>query len=165
MAPIIKIPNNYFRSRKADVDLLVIHAMGEWIFDGEIYLHCTDFLQEIKLSAHGFCLPDGRIIESVDTEYAAYHARSHNDRSIGMEFLVEGGHDLESLRRRMRDTQDPPYTRAQYEAGGWWFRQRAEEHGLTFAHVTTHAQLDPGRKEDPGPAFDMNAFKEAFENA
>ena len=164
MAEVIRIPNRHCATRTAAVDLLVLHAMGEWVISRRgLYHHCTDYLQSSGLSVHAFCLPDGRIIESVDPALKAFHAGQANDRSIGMELVIAGGHDLTSLRQRMNDVDAPPFTAAQYEAAGWWFRQQADEHGLDQSSIRTHAELDPARKEDPGRAFDMARFLQVFD--
>ncbi len=162
MSNVIRIPSPQHHPRTRPVDLLVIHAMGEWVIDDGVYSHATDFLVRIGLSVHALCLPDGRIIESVDGDQVAYHAGEHNERSIGIELLVAGAHDLASLQRAMLDVEQPPYTAAQYVAAGRWLRRQAEARGLGFEHVTTHAHLDPERKQDPGPACDLEALRAAF---
>jgi N-acetyl-anhydromuramyl-L-alanine amidase AmpD len=163
---IIDIPSQYHRQRPRAVDLLVVHAMAEWVKDDEgVYHYCTDWLNVLKLSVHGFCLPDGRIVQSVDPERVAYHAGNDNNRSIGMEFIVAGGHNYSTFLKRMANETDPPYTQAQYEAGGWWYRKQAERFGLTFDQIKPHSELDPARKKDPGAAFDWETFRAAFEAA
>lgn len=158
---IISIPNPHSEPRREKVDLLVVHAMGEWVVLDGVYRHCTDHLREVGLSVHAFCLPDGRIVSSVDTARVAHHARAYNPRSIGLELVVEGAHDDQSLFARIDDTAEPPYTAAQYQAAGWWFRSQADRYGLAFGHVTPHSALDD-RKRDPGQAFDWEAFRRAF---
>lgn len=167
MPAIIRVPNANQKPRTRAVDLLVIHAMAEWVIDGSgLYHHCTDYLHyEAGLSVHAFCLPDGRIVESVDPDLVAYHAREYNGCSVGIEVVVEGGHDIRSLMERMNDTVHPPYTRAQYESCAWWLRQQARRFGLSFSHIKRHAELAPGRKMDPGPAFDWQRLRDAFEAA
>ncbi len=160
--PVLSIPSSHHAPRTAGVDLLVLHAMGEWVIAEGVYHHCTDFLRHLGLSAHAFCLPDGRIIESVDPSRKAFHAGRYNARSIGMEIVVAGGHDLASLERCMAMSRESRYTAVQYQAAGWWFRRRADEQGLSLKAVRTHAELDPTRKQDPGRAFDMGAFRAAF---
>jgi N-acetyl-anhydromuramyl-L-alanine amidase AmpD len=39
----------------------------------------------------------------------------------------------------------------------------AEKFGLGYEHINTHHELAPERKEDPGKAFDLKAFKAAFD--
>ncbi len=163
---VLRVPSRIHRARAGAVELLVVHAMGEWVIDGDgVFRHCTDHLQWLGLSVHAFCLPDGRIIESVATDRLAFHAGPVNDRSIGIELIVAGGHDLMSLEQRMDENENPPYTPAQYQAAGWWLRRCADEHRLSFAALRTHAELDPERKKDPGRAFDLEALRAAFDLA
>lgn len=166
MPPVHHVPSPYHRPRRGRVASLVVHAMGEWVRgeDG-LWRHCTDHLQSLELSVHAFCLPDGRLVESVAPTEVAFHAGEHNEGSVGLEVVVAGPHDLASLHRRMAAVDDPPYTAVQYAAAGAWLRHRAEEAGLGFGDVTTHAELDPERKEDPGAAFDLERLRRAFEEA
>lgn len=161
---IINIPSKYHRQRTTNVDTLVVHAMAEWVMDdyGD-YHYCTDWLNFLKLSVHAYCLPDGRIVETVAPDRVAYHASKYNNRSIGMEFIVPGGHNYNSFLKQMANVQNPPYSTEQYQAGGQWFRIQAHRLGLSFEHIKSHKQLDPDRKQDPGNAFDWTAFRKAFE--
>jgi N-acetyl-anhydromuramyl-L-alanine amidase AmpD len=162
---IIKIPSKYHRHRPGDVDTLVVHAMAEWVMDdnGE-YHYCTDWLNILELSVHAYCLPDGRIVESVDPGRVAYHAGGYNNRSIGMEFIIPGGHNYDTFLEQMANTENPPYSVEQYAAGGLWFRQIADRFGLTYQNIRSHHQLDPDRKLDPGDAFSWAAFQAHFES-
>ena len=163
--PTVDVPSPHWRPRTRAVDRLVVHAMAEWVLDDGLAYHCTDYLRRVELSTHAFCLPDGRLVRAVDPEVAAFHAGPHNDRSVGIEVVVAGVHDLDGLVRRMDDLAEAPYTEAQYAAAGWWLRRQADRWGLGFGHVTTHAALDPARKRDPGRAFDIDRLRAAFESA
>ena len=162
---MLDIPNPWYRPRPGPVEILVLHAMGEWVLRDGAYQHCTDLLYDLGLSVHAFCLPDGRLIRSVPPEHVAYHAGEANDRSIGIEVIVAGGHDLAGLKERMQDVANPPYADVQYDTVGWWLRRQAERFRLGFDDVTTHAALDPMRKQDPGAAFDMERLRAAFDGA
>jgi len=162
---IIQKSSIYHRDRHQTVEMLVVHAMAEWVKDEDgVNYYCVDYLNHKKYSVHAYCLPDGSIIESISQEEVAYHAAEFNNQSIGMEFIVPGAHNLETFLARIADRQNPPFTQAQYKSGGWWFKQQAEKFGLNFQHIKTHRQLAPDRKQDPGDAFDWRIFKEAFEN-
>ncbi|MCP5046128.1 MAG: N-acetylmuramoyl-L-alanine amidase [bacterium] len=143
--------------------MLVVHAMAEWVMDDDgVFHYCTDWLNVLKLSVHAFCLPDGRIVQSVEPGQTAYHAKEFNGRSVGMEFVVAGGHNYDSFLKKMADVENSPYTQAQYEAGGWWYKKMAEKFGLTFEQIKSHREIAPDRKKDPGDAFDWKVFKAAF---
>ncbi len=161
---IIEIPSKHWKPRTHPVDLLVVHAMGEWVIDdlGE-YHYCSDWLNILKLSVHAFCLPDGRILQSVSPDHVAFHAKEFNPHSVGMEFIIAGAHTYQTFLQRIADVNHPPFTPAQYLSGGWWFRQQAQRFHLTFQHIKSHKELAPHRKEDPGAAFNWKTFQAAFE--
>ncbi|MEM8961517.1 MAG: N-acetylmuramoyl-L-alanine amidase [Acidobacteriota bacterium] len=162
---IVKLPSPWFTVRPGPVQILVLHAMGEWVARDDGFQHCTDLLYNLGLSVHALCLPDGRIVECVAAENVAYHAGPHNATSVGMEIVVAGAHNLDSLYERIADVDNPPFRPAQYESAGWWFRKQANRFDLDFSAIKTHAELDPQRKRDPGAAFDLEAFRLAFDNA
>jgi AmpD protein len=82
-----------------------------------------------------------------------------------MEFIIAGAHTYQSFLHRMADVHNPPYTPAQYQSGGWWFRRQAQRFQLTFQHIKSHQALAPDRKEDPGAAFDWKTFESSFNAA
>lgn len=161
---ILRVPNPHHRERIDSVERLIVHAIAEWVVDEDgTPWHCTDYLRRVELSVHAFCLPDGRLVEAVPVERLAFHAKDWNEGSVGIEIVVAGAHDLDSLLARMGDFEAPPYTAAQYLAAGRWLRLQADRFDLRFADVFGHGELDPGRKEDPGRAFDFRALRNAFE--
>ena len=91
----------------------IIHAMGEYIKspDSDVILHASDFLKEVGLSAHLLICPDGAIFQTRRFHERAYHALDHNDKTIGIEFLVEGIHDDSSCKRKIAK---PYLTHIQY---------------------------------------------------
>ena len=71
-----------------------------------------------------------------------------NDYSIGIE--LEG-------------TDELPYTDAQYLALEKVTRQLMLTYPkLTLERITGHEHIAPGRKTDPGPAFDWQRFRRAL---
>lgn len=103
----------------------------------------------LRVSSHLLIERDGRVLQYVPLTRRAWHAglsRYHgrtacNDFAIGIE--LEG-------------TDDQPYADAQYDAldavllalfAAW-------PHTLGPHRITGHADIAPGRKTDPGPAFD-----------
>lgn len=174
----IHLPSRYSEPRERAVNLLVVHAMGEWVRDdngdegdpGRVY-HATDWINlprksPNRLSVHGFIMPDGRYVRSIDPEhYVAWHAAGVNSRAAGAEFLVRGVQGYHDLLERMRDTTNPPYTEAQYRTGGYRYRRWARTFDLPWAAVQGHEAIDPDRKEDPGAAFDWDRLKYWFDRS
>ncbi len=146
----------------AKLDLIVIHGIslppgqfgGPWIdrlFTDNIPADAPESLRElagVRVSAHVLVRRDGQLIQYVPFGLRAWHAgrstyqgrAACNDFSIGIE--LEG-------------TDSTPYTEAQYE------RLTALAHSLFSAYptlsrtaVARHSDIAPGRKSDPGPAFD-----------
>lgn len=113
----------------------------------------------IQVSAHALIRRDGSMVQFVSLLDRAWHAgRSSfqgedecNDFSVGIE--LEG-------------TDDVPYTHDQY-------RQLASAVHLimtawpevTPERLTGHCDIAPGRKTDPGPAFDWSYFRAVLANA
>jgi N-acetyl-anhydromuramyl-L-alanine amidase AmpD len=171
---IIDVPNSNHKRRPAgrEIEYLVIHGHGEWVVDGANdgglgkgrVWHCTDWLRAIGLSCHAWCLPDGRIVREVDSRLKAFHAKSVNSISIGMEFVVPGVWTYGKLHRAW-ETGIPSvlYTDEQFEAGVEWFRARCVEHGIPKrrSSIRTHRELDPQNKIDPGVQFPLDRFVEA----
>jgi N-acetyl-anhydromuramoyl-L-alanine amidase len=110
-------------------------------------------IANLQVSAHLLIERDGTLIQFVSLHDRAWHAgassfegvRDCNDYSIGVE--LEGCDDI-------------AYTEAQYQ-------RLAEVSGAMFAHfpalseqrVVGHQDIAPGRKTDPGRAFDWTYFR------
>lgn len=107
----------------------------------------------LRVSSHFLIRRDGEVVQYVPVHRRAWHAgRSRfrereacNDFSIGIELE---GTDLE------------PYTAVQYRRLCATIRAlRRRLPGLARAPVVGHSDIAPGRKTDPGPAFDWRRFK------
>ena len=159
-------PNYNQRPPGADVSLLVIHniSLPPGQFGGG---HVQAFFQNrldagfhpyfasiagMQVSAHLLIERDGAITQFVSFDDRAWHAGASsfdgvancNDYSIGIE--LEG-------------TDDVAYTDAQYHSLEKVTRQLLATYPkLTPARITGHEQIAPGRKTDPGPAFDWPRF-------
>lgn len=114
-------------------------------------------IEGVQVSAHLLIRRDGALVQFVSLLDRAWHAgrscfegqEECNDFSIGIE--LEG-------------TDDTPYTPEQY-------RMLAKVADLimtawpdvTANRITGHCDIAPGRKSDPGPAFDWRYFRSALE--
>ncbi|ADP97071.1 1,6-anhydro-N-acetylmuramyl-L-alanine amidase AmpD [Marinobacter adhaerens] len=114
-------------------------------------------IEGVQVSAHLLIRRDGALVQFVSLLDRAWHAgrscfegqEECNDFSIGIE--LEG-------------TDDTPYTTEQY-------RMLAKVADLimtawpdiTANRITGHCDIAPGRKSDPGPAFDWRYFRSALE--
>lgn len=143
--------------------LLVIHniSLPPGVFGGtqviDFFLNRLDYsshpwlarLRGVTVSAHFFIRRDGSIVQFVSTNKRAWHAgvsrfeqrTACNDFSIGIE--LEGA-----------DTT--PYADAQYLALSQLTPVLRARHPLKAARG--HEHIAPGRKTDPGVAFDWGRF-------
>jgi AmpD protein len=164
-------PNCDHRPRDATVDLLVIHGIslppdsfgGPWIeqlFLNQLprYRH-PDFgdLHELRVSSHLLIRRDGELVQFVPLHRRAWHAgisqfqgrERCNDFSIGIE--LEG-------------TDTVPYSDAQYRRLAQVTRRiMAGYPGITPERIVGHSDIAPGRKSDPGPAFDWERYRALLE--
>lgn len=160
-------PNCNDRPAQTAVDLLVIHGIslpagrfgGPFIH--QLFTNCLDEtaddsfadLKGLEVSAHLLIERNGAVTQFVPFHKRAWHAgvscwqgRSNcNDFSIGIE--LEG-------------TDDQPYETAQYQQLARVSRAlMAHFPGLTPDRIVGHSDIAPGRKTDPGPAFDWAAWR------
>ena len=153
-------------ARPADtpVDLLVVHSIslppGRYgggdvaaLFLGT--LDCTthpyyERLRGLRVSAHFFVHRNGELVQFVDCDQRAWHAgascyrgRSRcNDDSIGVE--------LEGL-------EGEAFEAAQYHTLVQLSHALVQRYPI--AHIAGHEHIAPGRKADPGAAFDWTRFQ------
>ena len=108
------------------------------------------------MSAHFLIERDGTVTQFVSCNERAWHAgvssfegrETCNDFSVGIE--LEG-------------TDDLPFTDAQYLALTALTRQLQNAYtGITAQRICGHSDVAPGRKTDPGPAFDWARYRAAL---
>jgi AmpD protein len=159
---VIQSPNCDARPDNTKIKLIVIHGISlppaefgggyiQQLFCNQLDANAHDYFSSIcdmQVSAHCLIERDGNIIQFVSFLKRAWHAgescwrgeRACNDYSIGIE--LEGTDYLK-------------YTNQQY--------QKLEELvGSLMSHfleiksdaICGHSDIAPGRKTDPGPAFD-----------
>jgi AmpD protein len=113
-------------------------------------------IARMQVSAHFFIERDGAVTQFVSCNERAWHAglsrfaerENCNDFSLGIE--LEG-------------TDDLPFTAAQYAALIELARQlQAAYPAITVERICGHSDIAPGRKTDPGPAFDWQHVRRAL---
>ncbi|WMO14548.1 1,6-anhydro-N-acetylmuramyl-L-alanine amidase AmpD [Pseudoalteromonas piscicida] len=154
------------RPQACEVDLLVIHNISlpagcfgtpyvEDLFMGTLDCdaHPTfSDLEGVRVSAHCVIRRDGSITQYVPFIERAWHAgvsqwqgRTRcNDFAIGIE---------------MEGTDTTPYTESQYASlvkTTRWLQQHYPK--LTNDRIVGHNDIAPGRKTDPGAAFDWQHY-------
>ena len=148
-------------------ELIVVHAIslppgeygGPWIdhlFSNTIDPTKHPYFAEIadlRVSAHVLIRRSGELLQFVNFEQRAWHAGQScfagrdncNDYSIGIE--LEG-------------SDDDPYTRAQYQAlSSLTTALCAAYPAIDLERIVGHSEIAPGRKTDPGPAFDWQRYR------
>ena len=159
-------PNCNVRPDPADISLLVIHNIslppGEYGNGCVSEFFCNaldcdahpyfDEIRDMEVSAHLLVERDGSVTQFVSLDERAWHAgasefcgRSNcNDFSIGIELE---GCDTEA------------YTDAQYKSLAAITGEIMRSYpGITRDRIAGHADIAPGRKTDPGPAFDWDRY-------
>jgi len=160
----IESPNQDARPAGLPVELVVLHNISlppgrfggpgvEQLFTNRLDAAAHPFYAQIatlKVSTHFFLRRDGALVQFVSCQQRAWHAgvsawRGHercNDFSIGIE--IEG-------------TDQRPYTARQYaRLAGLMDALRGAYPSLRG--VAGHSEIAPGRKTDPGAAFDWDRF-------
>lgn len=161
-----QVPSPNFDARPADarISLLVIHNIslppgqfgGPWIV--ELFTNRLDpvahpyfaTVADMRVSAHFLIRREGALAQFVPCALRAWHAgesrwrarSSCNDFSIGVE--LEG-------------TDDLPYEDIQY--GTLARLTRALRRRYPLKSIAGHCDIAPGRKTDPGPAFDWRRYR------
>lgn len=131
---------------------IIVHAIAEFLKDNS---YAPYFIESIGLSAHAYITPSGVTIRSRSDNEVAYHAKGHNQDTLGVELLIPGEHDYGSFLEAIKNNY---VTSEQYRAllilvRDNWMR----EYGIT--KVLRHSDIDPDRKKDPGAGFPWEDFK------
>ncbi|HEY4128017.1 MAG TPA: 1,6-anhydro-N-acetylmuramyl-L-alanine amidase AmpD [Gammaproteobacteria bacterium] len=161
-------PHHDERPAGTAIDLLVIHGIslppgefgGPWIeqlFLGTLPKDAHPYFKDIaglKVAAHLLVRRDGSLVQFVPFHKRAWHAGASNyqgrdacnDFSIGIE--IEGD-------------ESTPYAAAQYPALACVSAALIQAYpGITTARIVGHSDIAPGRKTDPGPAFDWARYRD-----
>lgn len=161
------------RPSGTQVDLLVLHGISlppgdfggaaiEQLFTGNLDPTEHDYfaaIHQLRVSAHVLVRRTGELVQFVPFQRRAWHAgASHfagrdrcNDFSIGIE--LEGADDI-------------PYATAQYEALARLLSALFDAYPtLSPERLVGHSDIAPGRKTDPGPAFDWDRLRVLLDDA
>jgi AmpD protein len=159
------------RPEGGEIELLVIHNIslppGQFgssdisdFFLGKLKIERHPFFQQIanlRVSAHCVIRRDGHLVQYVSFDQRAWHAGvssflgrdNCNDFSIGIE---------------MEGTDTCFYTDEQYSALAHLtmvLQQRYPK--ITSDRIAGHSDIAPGRKTDPGEAFDWPRYNKLIE--
>ncbi|MED5389210.1 MAG: 1,6-anhydro-N-acetylmuramyl-L-alanine amidase AmpD [Pseudomonadota bacterium] len=161
-------PNFNVRPDPDDISLLVIHNISlppgqfggghiQALFQNCLNPHEHPYFRDIHqltVSSHFLIRRDGSLLQFVSCDQRAWHAgvssfqgrENCNDFSIGIE--LEGADTV-------------PYDDAQYVALVELTALLQQHYpGITDARITGHENIAPGRKTDPGPAFDWQRYRQ-----
>lgn len=155
------------RPSEVPIDMLIVHCIslppGQYgtghiadFFCNRLDVEAHPYFAEIaalRVSAHVLISRKGAITQFVPFHRRAWHAgqscwqgrRACNDFSIGVE--LEG-------------SEQDPYTTAQYQTLATLTTLLQDTYpSLTQDRILGHSDVAPGRKTDPGPAFDWSRFR------
>jgi AmpD protein len=157
-------PNCDTRPAETRIELIVVHniSLPPRVFGGsgivDLFLNRLQpdahpyyaGIAHLRVSAHFLIRRDGEMLQFVPCGQRAWHAgvsswrgrERCNDFSIGIE--LEGADDI-------------AFEAVQYERLNALVALLRERYPI--ADVTGHADIAPGRKTDPGPAFDWRRLK------
>ncbi|MGS2720781.1 1,6-anhydro-N-acetylmuramyl-L-alanine amidase AmpD [Paraglaciecola aestuariivivens] len=156
------------RSNSDNISLLVIHniSLPPNQFGGDFiesfFTGCLDpkldpyftSIYQMRVSAHCLIKRNGEVLQFVPFDKRAWHAgvssfqgvAACNDYSIGIE--LEG-------------TDHIPYTDAQYQSLSEVTKLLTSQYPkITIGRIVGHNDIAPGRKTDPGVAFDWARFRQ-----
>jgi N-acetyl-anhydromuramoyl-L-alanine amidase len=158
----IASPNCDARPAGVEPELIVVHGIslppgefgGPWIdrlFTNELPPEAHPYFAEVaplRVSSHLVIRRDGNITQYVSFAQRAWHAgqSSYNGREACNDFSI--GVELEG-------TDALAYEASQYQALADVIAALCAAYPkLTPARLVGHSDIAPGRKTDPGPAFD-----------
>ena len=163
-------PNQDARPDDHPPELILIHGIslppGEFggpaileLFMNELDWGAHPYYEEIRgleVSSHLLVRRDGDVVQFVPFSRRAWHAGESRfrDRSRCNDFSI--GIELEG-------TDDMPYDDRQYLALAGVLKALLDAYPtLSRRNIASHADVAPGRKTDPGPAFDWFRLYDAL---
>jgi len=97
-------------------------------------------------SAHYVLDKNGAITQMIPDDYVAYHVRNANRDSIGIEHVG---------RAHRADTWNPRNMASSVRLAAWL----SKAYNIPSSRIVTHASLDPARRTDPGPYFNVADYR------
>jgi AmpD protein len=147
--------------------LLVVHGIslppGEFggpeidqLFTGTLDWEAHPYFRQIqglRASAHVVIRRDGQLTQYVPFGERAWHAGLS-------QYLTRTGCNDFSIGVELEGTDETPYTAAQYATLVRLIVALLEAYpSLAPEHIVGHSDIAPGRKTDPGPAFDWGRLR------
>lgn len=171
-ARFVESPNRDLRPEGADVELVVIHGISlppgdfgsnaiEAFFTNTLDFGAHPYFEEIRgleVSAHLLVRRTGEVIQFVRLNERAWHAGQScyrgqercNDFSIGIELEGE---------------DNTPYDDRQYAVLTEVLQSIVAAYPKVDGEcIVAHSDIAPGRKTDPGPAFDWQRLYDGMQN-
>lgn len=155
------------RPEGASIDLIVVHSISlppgryggnevQQLFCDTLDWDAHPYFQSIrglKVSAHFYIRRGGELWQFVSCDQRAWHAGAsrHQGRDNCNDFSV--GIELEGL-------EGQPFEPSQYEALASLSAAIAQAYPIR--HVAGHEHIAPGRKADPGAAFDWPGLRRSL---
>lgn len=165
-ARVVPSPNCDARPENTEIDLLVIHGISlppkeygggyiDQLFTNtlvpEVHPYFAE-IHELRVSPHVLIDREGRVTQYVPFTKRAWHAgdSSFNGRYQCNDFSI--GIELEGC-------DDEAYCDIQYTTLAMMTELICQHwNKITKDRIVGHSDIAPGRKTDPGPAFDKNYY-------
>lgn len=164
----VNSPNRDARPDHTDISLIVIHGIslppgeygGSWVddlftnrLDPAAHPYFAD-MAGLQVSSHLLIRRDGEVVQYVPFTERAWHAGEscYRDRSACNDFSI--GIELEGQ-------DEEPYAAIQYTRLAAVIGALVTAFpGLSHERIVGHSDISPGRKTDPGPAFDWALLRD-----
>lgn len=153
---IIQKLSSHFDERKADIDMIVLHATATNSIEETLSI----FIEKEdggRVSSHYVIDRDGTIYQVIPEEKRAWHAgvsswreitEDINSHSIGVEFQCPAAGE--------RSFMD--FSNEQISAGLILCKDIMARYGIKPENVVAHSDIAPDRKFDPGATFPWEEF-------
>lgn len=156
---------------------IVLHSIANQTTAGAVHWLCS---KASKASAHLVLGRAGEIIQLVPFDTVAWHARVANKNSIGIELDNPGPlYKVNGVWRSLvlgtqynpEDVVEMQHPCSWSHWCGWLVYSQPQqklarevcriliEQYPTIKEIVSHAELEPGRAYDPGPAWDMESLR------